>query len=42
MDLAVCALTVLKTATAAAMAWLLRTRRRGPWWAAGLRSGQRT
>ncbi|MFF3017772.1 YfhO family protein [Streptomyces sp. NPDC057939] len=37
IDLAVYAVTVLKTAAAAAaMAWLLRTQRRGPWWAAGL------
>ncbi|MFD7262380.1 YfhO family protein [Streptomyces sp. NPDC059874] len=36
-DLAVYVVTVLKTmAAAAAMAWLLRTQRRGPWWAAGL------
>ncbi|WP_411106879.1 YfhO family protein [Streptomyces sp. cmx-4-9] len=37
IDLAVYVVTVLKTAAAAAaMAWLLRTLRRGPWWAAGL------
>ncbi|MDX3536636.1 YfhO family protein [Streptomyces sp. MB09-01] len=37
IDLAVYVVTVLKTAVAAAaMAWLLRTHRRGPWWAAGL------
>ncbi|MEU9039106.1 YfhO family protein [Streptomyces sp. NPDC048352] len=37
IDLAVYTVTVLKmTAAAAAMAWLLRTQRRGPWWAAGL------
>ncbi|MFI8365101.1 YfhO family protein [Streptomyces sp. NPDC085612] len=37
IDLAVYAVTVLKTAlAAAAMAWLLRTHHRGPWWAAGL------
>lgn len=37
IDLAVYVVTVLKTAAAAAaMAWLLRTQRRGPWWAAGL------
>ncbi|MGW7101145.1 YfhO family protein [Streptomyces sp. NPDC054838] len=37
IDLAVYVVTVLKTAVAgAAMAWLLRTQRRGPWWAAGL------
>ncbi|MEU9107272.1 YfhO family protein [Streptomyces xanthophaeus] len=37
VDLAVYVVTVLKTAAAAAaMAWLLRTQRRGPWWAAGL------
>ncbi|MBZ9596235.1 YfhO family protein [Streptomyces erythrochromogenes] len=37
IDLAVYVVTVLKTAAAAAaMAWLLRTVRRGPWWAAGL------
>ncbi|MET9962621.1 YfhO family protein [Streptomyces sp. NPDC006326] len=36
-DLAVYVVTVLKTAAgAAAMAWLLRTQRRGPGWAAGL------
>ncbi|MFD3695597.1 YfhO family protein [Streptomyces sp. NPDC058646] len=36
-DLAVYVVTVLKTAAAAAaMAWLLRTQRRGPCWAAGL------
>ncbi|MEU7553774.1 YfhO family protein [Streptomyces sp. NPDC044571] len=36
-DLAVYVVTVLKTAVAAAAtAWLLRTHRRGPWWAAGL------
>ncbi|MFI5830689.1 YfhO family protein [Streptomyces sp. NPDC051578] len=36
-DLAVYVVTVLKTAVAgAATAWLLRTQRRGPWWAAGL------
>ncbi|CAM5465612.1 hypothetical protein SAVIM338S_03032 [Streptomyces avidinii] len=37
LDLAVYVVTVLRTAAAAAaMAWLLRTQRRGPWWAAGL------
>ncbi|MGW6575112.1 YfhO family protein [Streptomyces sp. NPDC054945] len=37
IDLAVYVVTVLKTAAAAAaMTWLLRTQRRGPWWAAGL------
>ncbi|MGW6983630.1 YfhO family protein [Streptomyces sp. NPDC054932] len=37
IDLAVYVVTVLKTAAAAAaMCWLLRTQRRGPWWAAGL------
>ncbi|MGT2528760.1 YfhO family protein [Streptomyces nojiriensis] len=37
IDLAVYVVTVLKTAAAAAaMTWLLRTHRRGPWWAAGL------
>ncbi|MEV0414569.1 YfhO family protein [Streptomyces sp. NPDC050448] len=37
IDLAVYVVTVLKmTAAAAAMAWLLRTQRRGPWWAAAL------
>lgn len=37
IDLAVYVVTVLKTAAAAAaMAWLLRTQRRGAWWAAGL------
>ncbi|MFE4264629.1 YfhO family protein [Streptomyces sp. NPDC056883] len=37
IDLAVYVVTVLKTAAAAAaMAWLLRTQRRGPVWAAGL------
>ncbi|MFD9008565.1 YfhO family protein [Streptomyces sp. NPDC059552] len=37
IDLAVYAVTVLKTAAAAAaMCWLLRTQRRGRWWAAGL------
>ncbi|MET9466985.1 YfhO family protein [Streptomyces sp. NPDC006544] len=37
VDLAVYAVIVLRTAAAAAaMAWLLRTQRRGPWWAAGL------
>ncbi|MDJ0380611.1 YfhO family protein [Streptomyces sp. G-G2] len=37
IDLAVYVVTVLKmTAAAAAMAWLLRTRRPGPWWGAGL------
>ncbi|MFD9724693.1 YfhO family protein [Streptomyces sp. NPDC059072] len=37
IDLAVYVVTVLKTAAAAAAtAWLLRTQRRGPWWAAGL------
>lgn len=37
IDLAVYVVTVLKTAAAAAaMAWLLRTQRRGPAWAAGL------
>ncbi|WP_078899699.1 YfhO family protein [Streptomyces sp. Mg1] len=37
IDLAVYVVTVLKmAAAAAAMAWLLRTVRRGPWWAAGL------
>ncbi|MFE2287914.1 YfhO family protein [Streptomyces sp. NPDC059443] len=37
IDLAVYVVVVLKTmAAAAAMAWLLRTHRRGPWWAAGL------
>ncbi|MER7507202.1 YfhO family protein [Streptomyces lavendulae] len=37
IDLAVYVVTVLKTAAAAAaMAWLLRTQRPGPWWAAGL------
>ncbi|MGW0394336.1 YfhO family protein [Streptomyces sp. NPDC003042] len=37
IDLAVYVVTVLKmTAAAAAMAWLLRTQRQGPWWAAGL------
>ncbi|MFD5414356.1 YfhO family protein [Streptomyces nojiriensis] len=37
IDLAVYVVTVLKTsAAAAAMVWLLRTQRRGPWWAAGL------
>ncbi|MFC9298235.1 YfhO family protein [Streptomyces sp. NPDC057011] len=37
VDLAVYVVTVLKTAlAAAAMAWLLRTQRRGAWWAAGL------
>ncbi|WP_445270252.1 YfhO family protein [Streptomyces sp. DSM 41634] len=37
IDLAVYVVTVLKMAVAAAaMAWLLRTQRRGPWWAAGL------
>lgn len=37
IDLAVYVVTVLKmSAAAAAMAWLLRTQRRGPWWAAGL------
>ncbi|MEU8462519.1 YfhO family protein [Streptomyces sp. NPDC029003] len=37
IDLAVYVVTVLKmAAAAAAMAWLLRTQRRGPWWAAGL------
>ncbi|WP_030865875.1 YfhO family protein [Streptomyces sp. NRRL F-2747] len=37
IDLAVYVVTVLKTAAAAAaMAWLLRTQRRGPWWGAGL------
>ncbi|MEV7446785.1 YfhO family protein [Streptomyces sp. NPDC091204] len=37
IDLAVYVVTVLKmTVAAAAMAWLLRTQRRGPWWAAGL------
>ncbi|MFF5704466.1 YfhO family protein [Streptomyces sp. NPDC012794] len=37
IDLAVYVVTVLKTAAAAAaMAWLLRTQRSGPWWAAGL------
>lgn len=37
IDLAVYVVVVLKTMTAgAAMAWLLRTQRRGPWWAAGL------
>ncbi|MEU9302597.1 YfhO family protein [Streptomyces sp. NPDC048269] len=36
-DLAVYVVTVLKTAAAAAaMTWLLRTHRRGAWWAAGL------
>ncbi|MFF4321067.1 YfhO family protein [Streptomyces sp. NPDC001568] len=40
IDLAVYVVTVLKTAAAAAaMAWLLRTQRRGPWWAAGLLGG---
>lgn len=35
IDLAVYVVTVLKTAAAAAaMAWLLRTQRRGPWWGA--------
>ncbi|WKD34331.1 YfhO family protein [Streptomyces xanthophaeus] len=37
IDLAVYVVTVVKmSAAAAAMAWLLRTQRRGPWWAAGL------
>ncbi|MFD3721407.1 YfhO family protein [Streptomyces sp. NPDC058674] len=37
IDLAVYVVTVLKTAAAAAaLAWLLRTQHRGPWWAAGL------
>lgn len=37
VDLAVYVIVVLKTmAAGAAMAWLLRTQRRGPWWAAGL------
>ncbi|MFB7469059.1 YfhO family protein [Streptomyces sp. NPDC056224] len=37
IDLAVYVVTVLKTAAAAAaMTWLLRTQRRGAWWAAGL------
>ncbi|MFJ8568341.1 YfhO family protein [Streptomyces sp. NPDC093514] len=37
IDLAVYVVTVLKTAAAAAaMCWLLRTQRRGRWWAAGL------
>ncbi|RPF40986.1 membrane protein YfhO [Streptomyces sp. Ag109_G2-6] len=37
IDLAVYVVTVVKmTAAAAAMAWLLRTQRPGPWWAAGL------
>ncbi|MCX4692955.1 YfhO family protein [Streptomyces sp. NBC_01408] len=37
IDLAVYVVTVAKTAAAsAAMTWLLRTQRRGPWWAAGL------
>ncbi|MFD0271620.1 YfhO family protein [Streptomyces sp. NPDC127106] len=37
IDLAVYVVTVSKTAAAAAaMAWLLRTQARGPWWAAGL------
>ncbi|WP_327414377.1 YfhO family protein [Streptomyces sp. NBC_01233] len=37
IDLAVYVVTVLKmTVAAAATAWLLRTQRRGPWWAAGL------
>lgn len=37
IDLAVYVVVVLKTmAAGAAMAWLLRTQRRGPWWAAGL------
>ncbi|MFF5446969.1 YfhO family protein [Streptomyces sp. NPDC012888] len=37
IDLAVYVVTVLRiAAAAAAMAWLLRTVRRGPWWAAGL------
>lgn len=37
IDLAVYVVTVLKmAAAAAAMAWLLRTQRQGPWWAAGL------
>ncbi|MER7468434.1 YfhO family protein [Streptomyces sp. NPDC097981] len=37
IDLAVYVVTVLKTAAAAAaMVWLLRTQRRGPWWAAAL------
>ncbi|MEV7726797.1 YfhO family protein [Streptomyces sp. NPDC087917] len=37
IDLAVYVVTVLKmAAAAAAMAWLLRTQARGPWWAAGL------
>ncbi|MEV7541893.1 YfhO family protein [Streptomyces sp. NPDC089915] len=37
IDLAVYVVTVLKmAAAAAAMAWLLRTQRPGPWWAAGL------
>lgn len=37
IDLAVYVVTVVKTAAAAAaMAWLLRTQRRGPAWAAGL------
>ncbi|MEV6574188.1 YfhO family protein [Streptomyces sp. NPDC051577] len=37
IDLAVYVITVLKTAAAAAaMVWLLRTQRSGPWWAAGL------
>ncbi|MER5732456.1 YfhO family protein [Streptomyces sp. NPDC002138] len=37
IDLAVYVVTVLKTAAAAAaMAWLLRTQRRGPWWGAAL------
>ncbi|MCB5179054.1 YfhO family protein, partial [Streptomyces antimicrobicus] len=37
IDLAVYVVTLVKTAAAAAaMAWLLRTLRRGPWWAAGL------
>ncbi|MFI7358718.1 YfhO family protein [Streptomyces avidinii] len=37
IDLAVYVVTVLKmSAAAAAMCWLLRTQRRGRWWAAGL------
>ncbi|WP_078913487.1 MULTISPECIES: YfhO family protein [unclassified Streptomyces] len=37
IDLAVYVVTVLKmSAAAAAMTWLLRTHRRGPWWMAGL------
>ncbi|MFF4329602.1 YfhO family protein [Streptomyces sp. NPDC048387] len=37
IDLAVYAVTVLKmAAAAAAMAWLLRSQRPGPWWVAGL------